>query len=91
MQQIYSASSFFPPKIANSAFQADMFQSAAAVMLHKLEEGRNLIVKFDDKEGIKMIEKNKYICSDRHTTAVKSNALAELMNRASKIHWKNMT
>ena len=61
-----------------------MFQSAAAVMLHKLEEARNLIVKFDDKEGIKMIEKNKYICSDRHTTAVKSNALAELMNRASK-------
>ena len=24
-------------------------------------------------------------------TAVKSNALAELMNRASKIHWKNLT
>ena len=24
-------------------------------------------------------------------TAVKSNALAELMNRASKIHWKNLS
>ena len=31
-----------------------------------------------------------YITS--HTsTAVKSNALAELMNRASKIHWKNLS
>ena len=26
-----------------------------------------------------------------HATAVKSNALAELMNRASKIHWKNLS
>ena len=25
------------------------------------------------------------------STAVKSNALAELMNRASKIHWKNLS
>ena len=25
------------------------------------------------------------------TTAVKSNALAELMNRTSKIHWKNLS
>ena len=25
-----------------------------------------------------------------HSTAVKSNALAELMNRASKIHWENL-
>ena len=29
--------------------------------------------------------------STMHRTAVKSNALAELMNRASKIHWKNLT
>ena len=28
---------------------------------------------------------------DPLTTAVKSNALAELMNRASKIHWKNLS
>ena len=26
-----------------------------------------------------------------YNTAVKSNALAELMNRASKIHWKNLS
>ena len=26
-----------------------------------------------------------------YSTAVKSNALAELMNRASKIHWKNLS
>ena len=26
-----------------------------------------------------------------YCTAVKSNALAELMNRASKIHWKNLS
>ena len=26
-----------------------------------------------------------------YITAVKSNVLAELMNRASKIHWKNLT
>ena len=30
-------------------------------------------------------------CRDRRFTAVKSNALAELMNRASKIHWKNLS
>ena len=28
---------------------------------------------------------------DSSGTAVKSNALAELMNRASKIHWKNLS
>ena len=33
---------------------------------------------------------NEYICTIC-TTAVKSNALAELMNRASKIHWKNLS
>ena len=32
-----------------------------------------------------------FVFDDAQYTAVKSNALAELMNRASKIHWKNLS
>ena len=51
-----------------------------------IEQLINAIIALCDKVNVTLI-----ITFVMLVTAVKSNALAELMNRASKIRWKNFT
>ena len=47
--------------------------------------------RFSSRNGREISSSKKGTTRLGQLTAVKSNALAELMNRASKIHWKNLS
>ena len=75
-----------PAPAAAAGFLAPSLLPTAAC--HKLARPETEVVYF--QVGNNYLKFGGLICSF-FNIAVKSNALAELMNRASKIHWKNLS